>query len=65
MNKFNINDVENVVKLMSKEDLVYNLADIFMEFRKIDENDEMSFYGLKGALDYIFNERLRDVFKDF
>lgn len=60
-----IRTIEKVVELMTKEDLVYNLADIFMEYRKIDENDEMSFYGLKGALDYIFNERLRDVFKDF
>lgn len=60
-----IRTIEKVVDSMTKEDLVYNLADIFMEYRKIDENDEMSFYGLKGALDYIFNERLRDVFKDF
>lgn len=60
-----IRTIEKVVESMTKEDLVYNLADIFMEYRKIDENDEMSFYGLKGALDYIFNERLRDVFKDF
>lgn len=60
-----IRTIEKVVESMTKEDLVYNLADIFMEYRKIDENDEMSFYGLKGALDYIFNKRLRDVFKDF
>lgn len=57
--------IEKALKSMTKEDLVFNLADIFMDFRNIDEDDVMSLYRLQGSLDYIFNKRLAHIFKDF